>query len=225
MNKQGPKGIEWCDWTWNPIKGLCPEGCWYCYARATYRRFKLDERLEFHVTRGEIAKMDRLRPSRIFVCSTMEMFSPRVEAEWRDKIFQTFEMFPKHTFIILTKRPENIDRPMPPNVWLGASVTGANDWYRVGQLALAQAGIKFVSIEPFFGRTPRIQKKDKLDWIIVGRLTGRGRVNNPEYSAVGWIIAQATEIDIPIFLKNNLKDICRPLIQEFPKGVSNAQKP
>ena len=31
--------IEWCDYTLNPVKGLCPVGCSYCYARRLYRRF------------------------------------------------------------------------------------------------------------------------------------------------------------------------------------------
>lgn len=86
-------------------------------------------------------------------------------------------------------------------------------------LESVRARIKFVSIEPFFGETPLIQKKDKLDWIIVGRLTGHGRSRDPEYSAIGWIIAQATELEIPIFMKDNLKNIlhCAPLIQEYPR--------
>jgi len=29
MNKQNP-GIEWCDYTWNPVTG-CMHGCKYCY--------------------------------------------------------------------------------------------------------------------------------------------------------------------------------------------------
>ena len=209
--------IEYCDYTWNPIKGLCPEACWYCYARRMYQRFKLDPKLRWA---HESLKSYRIPPgSKIFICSTMELFHPQVPKSWRDSIFEEIKKNTHMTFIILTKRPELIDRTMSDNVWLGVSVTGADDWYRVGQLASARACIKFVSIEPFLGKTPRIQKKDKLDWIIVGRLTGHGRTQDPEYSAIGWIIAQATELEIPIFMKDNLKDIlhCAPLIQEFPK--------
>ncbi len=32
--------IPWCDYTINPVKGLCPMACEYCYARKMYKRFK-----------------------------------------------------------------------------------------------------------------------------------------------------------------------------------------
>ena len=32
--------IEWCDYSINPVKGLCPVGCEYCFARRLYKRFK-----------------------------------------------------------------------------------------------------------------------------------------------------------------------------------------
>ena len=38
MNKQGKNGIEWCDYTWNPVTG-CLHGCEYCYARKIANRF------------------------------------------------------------------------------------------------------------------------------------------------------------------------------------------
>jgi protein gp37 len=216
--------IEWATHSWNPIKGICPEGCWYCYARAIYRRFKLDERLEFHVTRGEIAKMDRLPPSRIFVCSTMEMFAPSVETTWRDKIFQTIEMFPKHTFIILTKRPERIDRPMPPNVWLGVSVTGDKDSWRIAELKKKKARVRFVSLEPFLGFFPKDTKW--IDWFLVGRLTGHGNRRNPARAILEAIQFGLQMHGVPLFMKNNLSGIWSgPLIQEYPKAMNDRRKP
>lgn len=41
MQKQHTKsksGIEWCDYTWNPVTG-CLHGCGYCYAEKIARRF------------------------------------------------------------------------------------------------------------------------------------------------------------------------------------------
>ena len=38
MRKQGKGGIEWCDYTWNPVSG-CLNSCEYCYARRIARRF------------------------------------------------------------------------------------------------------------------------------------------------------------------------------------------
>lgn len=53
----GPNNpIGWIDYTWNPVKGLCPEACEYCYARRIYARFhydpaiRLDEKSSWHPT-------------------------------------------------------------------------------------------------------------------------------------------------------------------------------
>ena len=35
----------WTDYTLNPVKGLCPMACPYCYARAMYKRFKWNPKI------------------------------------------------------------------------------------------------------------------------------------------------------------------------------------
>jgi len=217
--------IEWTDYSWNPIKGLCPVGCWYCYARAIYKRFKWNPhlRLKKHDT---INPRDVNKPSKIFICSTMEIFHPQVKKEWRDWIFDVIEYNSNLTFQILTKLPQNIDRPMPDNVWLGTSITGENgdDW-KSGVLEKIEAKVKFVSYEPMldfpgygFLRYGMMPFRGKLDWVILGRLTGYGHKYDPERYWIEAVVKNAKEWDVPIFLKDNLKEIWgEPLIQEFPK--------
>lgn len=211
--------IDWADYSWNPIKGLCPEGCWYCYARAMYRRFKMESAPSFD--KGELmapiySHPNRPAGSRIFVCSTFELFSPAADP-WRDDIFKVIEFGKRDTFIILTKRPERIDRVMPPNVWLGVSIEGAEDSWRIEKLGRAQADVKFVSLEPFLGTTPQLGGSH-IDWLIIGRLTGRGNKHDPEPNALAQLFIRAKARRIPIFVKSNLKGIWPgPLIQEFPE--------
>ena len=211
-NEDGSPG-----YSWNPIKGLCPEACFYCYARAMYRRFKKPAGLL--LASGLIGKHGPPPSgSRIFACSTMELFHPAIPGGWRDWIFGEIESYPDLTFIILTKRPERIDRPMPDNVWLGVSITGAEDWKRLLDLSKVSARIKFVSLEPFLGDIPIISPVFKPDWVIVGRLTGYGKKRDPSTHAIQRMVDQAWFLRIPIFLKDNLKDIWGgPLIQEFPR--------
>jgi protein gp37 len=213
--------IEWADYTWNPIKGLCPEACWYCYARRMYQRFGWDTGISLDTK--SIEYYGRVPDgSKIFVCSTIEIFNPEIPESFRKYVFKEIEKHRNLTFIILTKRPERIDRPMPDNVWLGVSVTGDSniDYLRVRELEKAQAKTKFVSLEPLLG-DPCIW--DLFDqeypaWLIVGRLTGHGRRYDPKPALLTEIVEFGTANKIPIFLKNNLKDIWPgPLIQEYPE--------
>ena len=97
--------IEWTDYTWNPIKGLCPVDCKlpdgrsYCYARKIYKRFKLSPEL------AHIQTTLPKKPAKVFVCSTIEIFHPAIPREWRDIIFNNIKAHPQHVFQILTKFP------------------------------------------------------------------------------------------------------------------------
>jgi protein gp37 len=215
----GRKGL-----TWNPIKGICPVGCWYCYARGIYKRFKLDPapRLDESELMTPLHWADEGK--RIFVCSTFELFHP-VADEWRDDIFEVIERRYDMTFIILTKMPERIDRPMPDNVWLGVSVTGGNQAAidRLVPLYGSTARVKFVSIEPLLERPNDtllefITRPRWIQWVIVGRLTGHGKKSDPNLRWLGKIRIATRKAGIPLFLKNNLASIWgKPLIQEWPK--------
>ena len=54
MNKSK---IEWTDYSWNPIKGLCPVGCWYCYAKKMYKRFGWED-YDGNISPGDSKKME-----------------------------------------------------------------------------------------------------------------------------------------------------------------------
>ncbi len=214
--------IDWADYVWNPIKGVCPVGCWYCYARKIYKRFDLDPTTRISLPEI-IAPIKAKKGSRIFACSTFELFHPSADP-WRDEIFKVIEFGQSQTFIILTKLPERIDRPMPSNVWLGVSVTGPEDWHRAKNLIIyREASVKFISFEPLLADVadenfdfPYVG--GEFDWFIVGRLTGHGRKHDPSPGMVRKIVEIADEFGRPVFLKNNLTGIWQgPLIQEFPK--------
>ena len=225
--------IEWVrnldgsqGYTWNPIKGICPVGCWYCYARRMYQRFKWDSEMHFEL--HDPMSIDRLHRknipdgSKVFVCSTFELFHPEVPKAWKKDIFDTIKLNPKIIFQILTKFPQNIDRPMPDNVWLGVSITKPIEMApRIKALYEARAKLRFVSFEPLLGDVGQFRFQGWLgkhfDWIIVGKLTGHGHKYDPKNHWITSLTYHAKAFNTPIFLKNNLKDIWEePLIQEFP---------
>lgn len=234
--------IEWLrspngdsGYTWNPIKGLCPVGCRYCYAKKMYKRFGLlsgfrgragygdswleEKELEVWGSGSATSPRGPRKSSRVFVCSTFELFHP-VANKWRDQIFKIIEVHPRHTFIILTKLPELIDRPMPDNVWLGVSCE--RHWEHERAYDLIQDDIKakhkFISIEPMLDLWADFSILKYFQWIIVGRLTGHGRKHDPELAWIEDIVSEARKAKVPVFLKDNLSGIWPgKLIQEWPK--------
>lgn len=218
-NPDGTQGMSW-----NPIKGLCPVNCWYCYAKGIYNRFEwMQEGIGDigYLASWELEQpIKRKKPTGIFVCSTYELFnSPDKFA--RDEIFKTIEKCPQHRFYILTKRPENIDRPMPDNVWLGTTVVNQIDLSRITHMEKIEAKKRFVSFEPLLGFINwdghRLEFSC-LDWMIMGKLTGYGKKYDPKLYWVNQIKFYAGYYGIPLFMKNNLKRIWgEPLIQELPK--------
>lgn len=146
--------IEWTYYTINPVKGLCPVACSYCYARQMYKRFNWNPKIRFDVQ--PLLDVEKIKkPSRIFVGSTIELFGEWVDAFWLDSIFRTVKDNSQHTFIFLTKCPERLSlwSPYPPNCYIGVSVTNQSQFDKaIEHLKGIQAPVKFLSIEPLLER-------------------------------------------------------------------------
>jgi protein gp37 len=115
--KMAKSKIEWCDQVWNPITGCTKisEGCNACYAERMAKRlagrFGYPKINPFAVT----SHHDRIyepskwkKPQRVFVGSMGDIFHPDVPEHWIDAIMVTAALFRKHTFMILTKRPQRM---------------------------------------------------------------------------------------------------------------------
>jgi protein gp37 len=120
-----------------------------------------------------------------------------------------------HTFITLTKQPQNIsfNLRLPKNLWLGVSVNKRSDLWRIETL-LQRCGenLAFVSFEPLYEDMGDIDLKG-IDWVIIGAQT-RPTLQPDSY----WVWSlrnEALRHNIPVFMKNNL-DFSDKL-QEFPK--------
>jgi len=130
-------GIEWTDATWNPIRGCSrvSEGCRNCYAETTAKRFS-GEGMPYEGLiakggqwNGEITlvpeKLDEplrwQRPRRIFVNSMSDLFHENVPDDYVDKVFAVMALSERHTFQILTKRPERM-RQYLLNPWTRVNI-------------------------------------------------------------------------------------------------------
>jgi protein gp37 len=197
--------IEWCDISINPVKGLCPVVCSYCYARRMYKRFRWDETIRFD---DQVLFNLPKEPKRIFVGSTMELFGKWVKDSWMEFIFQTVNLYPQHTFIFLTKKPFNLIKysPFPKNAWIGVSTTGADsNSYLEDVFRPIDATVKFISIEPMLDYTPLDLRW--VNWVIIGQQTPTREGTTPFVSWIKNIADDCYKLRIPLFLKNNLESL------------------
>jgi protein gp37 len=209
--------IEWTDFTINPVKGLCPMACSYCYARRMYLNPFYKSMYGNQTIRFDQCELDGpakiKKPSKFFVGSTMELFGDWVKPWWMAKIFKMVEDNPKHTFIFLTKQPHNLIKwsPFPDNCWVGVSLTGKEQNGFAYPLVHIKAKIKFLSIEPLLaplkignnGFTNSLENAS-IGWLIIGQQTPVKMSTMPKVGWIEEIVSAADKANIPVFLKDNL---------------------
>ena len=134
-------------YTINPVKGLCPMACPYCYARRMYKRFGWNPEIRFEAMAFN-PLIGLTTPSKVFIGSTMELFGDWVKADEMSKIFSLVRYYNTHTFIFLTKCPGNLHlwSPFPDNCWVGVSWVGDDETKPLRYLADVHAKIKFISL-------------------------------------------------------------------------------
>lgn len=208
--------IEWTDFTWNPVTG-CLNGCPYCYARKISMRFNGHFNPTYHPDR--LVDPYKLRkPSKIFACSMGELFGDWIPDNWIGNVLLTIANNHKHIFQILTKCPHNLikwEKFFPPNLYLGVSVARQEDIGRIFHLRMTAARTKVISFEPLLG--PINTNLDGIDWLIIGSQTRPMKIPKKEW--VQTLLDQARDLNIPIFLKDNL--YFESQIREFPTSRSS----
>ena len=120
--------------------------------------------------------------------SMSDLFHTDVPTDFIRDVWTTMEETPRHTYQILTKRPERMaevlsdaDFPTLPNVWLGTSVEDGRVIGRLDDLRRVPAAIRFVSFEPLIGSVAGSSLVD-IHWAIVGGESGpNARTMNPTW--------------------------------------------
>lgn len=188
--------IEWTDATWNPVAGctILTAGCTNCYAmRMAARLDAMGVEKYAGLTRksGGRAKwtgkiyLDRKslsipetwsKPRRVFVNSMSDLFHSHVPPDFIADVWKVMADTPRHTYQILTKRPDRMIEIVPslpklPNVWLGTSVEDSRVLHRVDELREVPATIRFISFEPLIGSVAGASLKN-IHWAIVGGESG-----------------------------------------------------
>jgi len=194
--------IGWTDHTLNTHVG-CQEasaGCDHCYARDWANRYTRWRGLwgrPAHTPRKrtsaatwaqagawERAAIREGRQHRVFCNSLSDIFEvhPDLDAIRAD-LWQLIEDTPHLDWLLLTKRPEQIGRLLPPawlespreNVWLGTTAE-LQRWVdiRIPRLLRVPAAVHFVSAEPLLGPLDLTSYlgTDRVNWVISGGESG-----------------------------------------------------
>jgi protein gp37 len=144
------------------------------------------------------------KPQTIFVNSMSDLFLEGVPTDFIQKVFGIMREAHWHTFQVLTKRSDRLQKLSPelnwtPNIWMGVSVENKNYMYRIDHLRKTGAFVKFLSLEPLLGPLPNLDLRG-IDWAIVGGESGPGaRPMDPEW--VTDIRNQCQKANVPFFFK------------------------
>lgn len=201
MNKQGPNGISWCDYTWNPLTGCSPEQPW--------------GEPVFHPERlGEPAKLKK--PAIIFAVSVSDIGHAGVLPTWREAIWQAMLAAPWHTYCVLTKRPGEWIHNVPGLVWVGVTVENQDTVNRWDTLSARVSRRLFVSVEPILGPVSFAAFGMRPPWVIAGPLTGARGPDKADSDR--WI--EALSAESPCFHDKRKVGWTR---REFPVGMKKGE--
>ena len=230
MNKVN-KSIGWADYSINPVKGKCPVGCSYCYMWGNHgigKRFHFEKQIHYEFRSWEgIEKLKQ--PSRIFVGSTIELFHADT-IQHLPRIIGQVEQYPQHTFLFLTKCPQNLPRQWPDNCWVGVTATNYDMFvdacgYLCSIKAKGGAKVTFVSLEPILSWEDTDQfcqfwfQHGGIDLLIIGQQTPVSKKTEPKIEDLKEIVEAADRAGVKIFLKDNLKPLVNDPMNKwaFPK--------
>jgi protein gp37 len=241
--------IQWCHHTFNPWIGCqkVSDGCRFCYAEHETRpRVLRAGGIETWGPKGQ-----RVRTSadywkqprkwsaeaclegvrrRVFCASMADVFEDLPGLlEWRRDLFRLFDATHNLDWLLLTKRPENVERfwyfrarcalgfdcthpecradAYYHNVWIGTSCENQETFdKRIPELLKIPAAVRFLSLEPLLGpvnlsvAARQIVPTDNVSWVIVGGESGpHARPCNVEW--IRSIVEQCKNAGVACFVK------------------------
>ncbi len=239
--------IQWTDSTWNPWIGChkISPGCKFCYAERWMKRSGNDlQSIRRTSEKTFHSPLTWEESKKIFTCSLSDFFLEEAD-EWRDEAWNIIEATPRHTYQVLTKRPERILHHLPISwnqgfsyVWIGIT---AEDEYTLRQRAIdfaeVHSSVRFLSLEPLLSSVSSELKMilNDFDWVIVGGESGgKGKRRTTDLDWIRGIVNVCQAHNIPVFVKQLGSDLAHRLhltdwhgsdISEFPADLRIRQIP
>ena len=250
MNKTD---IEYLDYTWNPISMRCTPkstGCLHCWHLKVADRLAKNPKMpkekrhawaggQYVLDKNELkAPSKKKKPSVIGVQFMGDLFHWSITYSDFNMIMNTIALSKEHTFIFLTKRPNQMKRhilqyyenqrfkdfsPLP-NLWIGVSCSTQKDADDYIPIFLQIPAAKhIVSFEPLLSMI-YIKDYPIIDWIICGCESGPKR----RPTEIRWMESlknQCGHYEIPFFLKQreidgkvvSMPELSRVVWKQYPK--------
>lgn len=221
--------IQWTTHTFNVWIGCTKvsEGCKFCYAEAWDHRMLGGEHWGPGAPRKQMSESYWNKPAkwnreaaganerpRVFCSSLADVFDSEGLKDQRKRLWEVIKKTSNLDWLLLTKRPENIESMLPddwgngyPNVWMGTTTEDqkmANK--RIDILGKIPAAVRFISVEPQLDEIDfsKWMEKDNppFDWMIFGGESG----------------SEARQFD-PNWIKKAMKDAGKAGIARFVKQM------
>ena len=249
--------------TWNPTTGCdrVSPGCDNCYALTMAGRLKAMGQpdyqrdgsprtsgpgfgLTMHPDRLDVP-LRRRKPTTWFVNSMSDLFHPEVTDEFIHRVWSRMAVTPRHTYQILTKRPQRMSTFMATaverwgsgpmcvlsNVWLGTSIETDRYTFRADHLRATPAVVRFLSLEPLLGPLPSLDLAG-IDWVIIGGESGHGA----RPMDLGWardLRDRAKDVGAAVFVKQLgsswggrwHRDLKGGAVETFPEDLQIREMP
>lgn len=236
MNKQlkssGRRGIEWTNYTWNPVGG-CQHGCrWQmpdgsvavCYAEAIAEglaQAAYPEGFEHHYWRPEMLSepLQLAEPSRIFLDSMSDLMGHWVSDDEIQQVLEVCREASWHTFQLLTKNaPRLLTFDFPSNLWVGVSVPPSMMFGKeltqhqqarmltrtLEVLDKVSVPVRWLSIEPLSFDLADLLEGASLEWAVIGAATNGRKTYQPEQAWVQNVLDVLDRQGTRVFFKGNL---------------------
>lgn len=118
--------------TYNPIGGICPYNCVYCWAKDLIKRYGHRKYSgKYYLVKGALKKKFKAG-SFVFLCDMLDLFADNVPSEIISQVLEIIRDNPESKFLLETKNPkryfEFLD-DFPSNVVLGVTIESTDDLY------------------------------------------------------------------------------------------------
>jgi protein gp37 len=219
LNKSTGNLYEFVTHSWNPVKGMCPYACSYCYVERTCRRYGKKQN-PLHLDEKELCT--RLGVGNfIFVCSGCDLFHPDVPDEWILQVVKRAVTCWGNTYLWHTKNPERAsDFLFPMNSFLCVTIESNIPWPGISKApqpferinALRKWKGQMITIEPIMDFNVMTFSEMILSCnpvqVNIGADSGNNHLPEPSPEKIAALI-EALRPYTKVYLKPNLKRLYR----------------